>query len=106
MQHQTSYRGYDLETKHLLVGWQVTVTKDGCHVIHLGVSNNEGMGGLEAEAYIDAILAQASHGDGGTPPLGELPARGPCDVDHRNPDRFYARTPSLDGILKESPDDL
>ena len=24
-----SYRGYDLEQKTLMVGWQITITKDG-----------------------------------------------------------------------------
>ena len=30
-----SYRGYDLEQKTLMVGWQITITKDG-NFVHNG----------------------------------------------------------------------
>ena len=54
-----SYRGYDLEQKTLMVGWQVTITKDG-KFIHNGSVTKTLLSAMdEAEKFIDRVIAQA-----------------------------------------------
>ena len=54
-----SYRGYDLEQKTLMVGWQITITKDGKFVHNGSVTKILTAAVDEAEKYIDRAIAQA-----------------------------------------------
>lgn len=54
------YRGYHLEQKRMMVGWQVTVTKDDVFVRHSKVSKDLEAVMKEAHAYIDALDAQST----------------------------------------------
>ena len=53
------YRGYDLEQKTLMVGWQVTITKDGTFVRNGSVTSRLETAMDDAHAYIDGLFAQA-----------------------------------------------
>lgn len=55
----TSYRGYDLEQKPLLVGWQITITKDGKFVHNGSVTASLPSAKDEAEKFVDHAIAQA-----------------------------------------------
>jgi hypothetical protein len=54
---QTSYRGYDLEQKELLVGWQITVTKDGKFVRNSSVTTLLSAADAEARKFVDGVIA-------------------------------------------------
>ena len=54
-----SYRGYDMEQKTLMVGWQITITKDGKFVHNGSVTKNLTSAVDEAEKYIDRAIAEA-----------------------------------------------
>ncbi|HEY4075604.1 MAG TPA: hypothetical protein VGM26_01605 [Rhizomicrobium sp.] len=54
------YRGYDLEQKQMMVGWQVTITKDDAFVRHSGVSKDLETVMVETRDYIDQLLLQIS----------------------------------------------
>ena len=58
------YRGYDLEQKTLMVGWQITITKDGKFVHNGRVTSKLDAAMDDAHAYIDALQA-ASPPDAG-----------------------------------------
>jgi len=53
-----SYRGYDLEQKTLMVGWQVTITRDGKFVRNGNVTKELNTAMEEAEKFVDRILAE------------------------------------------------
>jgi hypothetical protein len=53
-----SYRGYDLEQKTLMVGWQITITRDGKFVRNGTVTKNLTAAMNEAEKFIDLALAE------------------------------------------------
>jgi len=53
-----SYRGYDLEQKTLMVGWQVTITRDGKFVRNGNVTKELNTAMEEAERFVDRILAE------------------------------------------------
>jgi hypothetical protein len=53
-----SYRGYDLEQKTLMVGWQITITRDGKFVRNGNVTRDLGVAVEEAEKFVDRILAE------------------------------------------------
>lgn len=53
---QTSYRGYDLEQKELLVGWQITITKDGKFVRNSSVAKLLITADAEARKFVDSVL--------------------------------------------------
>ncbi len=53
-----SYRGYDLEQKTLMVGWQVTITKDGKFVRNGTVTTSLAAAIREAEKFVDHALAE------------------------------------------------
>ena len=53
-----SYRGYDLEQKTLMVGWQITITRDGKFVRNGNVTKDLGVAVEEAEKFVDRILAE------------------------------------------------
>ena len=54
-----SYRGYDLEQKTLMVGWQITITKDGKFVNNGSVTKNLLSAVAEAEKFVDQAIAEA-----------------------------------------------
>jgi hypothetical protein len=51
------YRGYQLEKKTLMVGWQITITKDGAFIRNGSVLKTENEAVVEAQAYVDGLLA-------------------------------------------------
>lgn len=53
-----SYRGYDLEQKTLMVGWQITITKDGRFVRNGTVAKSLVAAMDEAEKFVDRVLAE------------------------------------------------
>ena len=55
-----SYHGYDLEQKTLMVGWQITITKDGKFVHNGSVTKNLTSAVEEAEKFVDRIIAEAA----------------------------------------------
>jgi len=59
-----SYRGYDLEQKILMVGWQITITKDGKFVCNGSVAKSLAAAMDEAEKFVDCVLAEC---DGAAP---------------------------------------
>ncbi len=52
-----AYRGYELEQKALLVGWQIIVLKNGGFVRNGSIMKNPDDARVEAHAYIDGLLA-------------------------------------------------
>ena len=54
-----SYRGYDLEQKTLIVGWQITITKDGKFVHNGTVTKSLNSAVDEAEKYVDRAITEA-----------------------------------------------
>ena len=58
------YRGYDLEQKTLMVGWQITITKDGKFVRNGTVSKDLSIAMDEAKKFVDGVLTE---GDGAPP---------------------------------------
>jgi hypothetical protein len=52
------YRGYHLEEKQMMVGWQVTITKDDAFVRHSHISKEREVVLHEARGYIDQLLSQ------------------------------------------------
>ena len=53
-----SYRGYDLEQKTLMVGWQITITKDGKFVHNGSVTKTLAAAVDEAEKFVDRAIAE------------------------------------------------
>ena len=53
-----SYRGYDLEQKTLMVGWQITITRDGKFVRNGTVTKDLRAAINEAENFVDRALAE------------------------------------------------
>ena len=56
-----SYRGYDLEQKTLMVGWQITITKDGKFVHNGSVTKELAAAMDEAKKFVDCILTGAGN---------------------------------------------
>jgi hypothetical protein len=54
---QTNYRGYDLEQKELLVGWQITITRDGKFVRNSSVATLLSAADTEAKKFVDGVIA-------------------------------------------------
>jgi hypothetical protein len=52
------YRGYHVEKKQLMVGWQVSITKDDAFVRHSSISNDLETVMSESRSYIDRLLLQ------------------------------------------------
>jgi hypothetical protein len=53
------YRGYELEEKTLMVGWQITITKDGKFVRNGSVVQQLTAALDEARSLVDGIIAAA-----------------------------------------------
>ena len=54
-----SYRGYDLEQKTLMVGWQITITKDGRFVYNGNVTTSASAALEEAKKFVDRAITEA-----------------------------------------------
>jgi hypothetical protein len=52
------YHGYHLEKKQLMVGWQVSITKDDAFVRHSSISKDLEAVMAESRSYIDRLLLQ------------------------------------------------
>jgi len=50
------YRGYDLEQKSLMVGWQVTIRKEDVFVRHGSVCSKLEMALDEAHGFVDGLI--------------------------------------------------
>ncbi len=59
------YRGYELEQKTLMVGWQISITKNDKFVWHGNVAGKLEVAVTEAQRFVDALLVGAHT----TPPL-------------------------------------
>lgn len=55
-----SYRGYHLEQKALMVGWQITITRDDKFVRNGTVTKDLSAAMAEAERFVDHALAEAA----------------------------------------------
>ena len=53
------YRGYDLEQKTLMVGWQIAITKDDRFIRNGTVTTNLAAAMSEAEKFVDRALAES-----------------------------------------------
>jgi hypothetical protein len=53
------YRGYDLEQKTLMVGWQIAITKDDKFIRNGTVTTNLAAAMNEAEKFVDRALAES-----------------------------------------------
>jgi hypothetical protein len=53
-----SYRGYDLEQKTLMVGWQITITRDGKFVRNGTVTKELSAALDEARKFVDRAIAE------------------------------------------------
>ena len=51
------YRGYELEQKALLVGWQIVILKNGGFVRNGSIMKDPDDARVEAHDYIDGLLA-------------------------------------------------
>jgi hypothetical protein len=57
------YRGYELEQKTLMVGWQISITKDERFVWHGNVANKLDVAMIEAKRFVDDLVVGAdAHG--------------------------------------------
>ena len=54
-----TYRGYELEEKTLMVGWQVTTTKNGAFVRNSNMASELSTALREARAYVDDLIKTA-----------------------------------------------
>ncbi len=54
----TAYRGHDLEMKPLLVGWQVTISRNESVLWHTGITATQQAALTEARNHIDAMPVQ------------------------------------------------
>jgi hypothetical protein len=53
------YRGYELEQKKLMVGWQISITKDDRFVWHGNVASKLEVAMTEAQTFVDDLLVSA-----------------------------------------------
>ena len=56
----TTYRGYELEQKPLLVGWQITIRKEDAFVRNSKVCRDLDTALDEARGFIDALVADGA----------------------------------------------
>lgn len=56
------YRGYDLEQKSLMVGWQVTIRKEDVFVRHGSVCSKLEMALDEAHGFVDGLITAGTSG--------------------------------------------
>ena len=54
-----NYRGYDLEQKTLMVGWQITITREGKFVRNGIVTKELSAAMDEAKKLVDRTLAES-----------------------------------------------
>ena len=53
------YRGYELEQKTLMAGWQISITKDERFVWHGNVASKLDVAVIEAQRFVDDLLVGA-----------------------------------------------
>ena len=53
-----SYRGYDFEQKTLMVGWQITITKNDKFVHNGSVTKDLTSAMNEAQKFVDRAIAE------------------------------------------------
>jgi hypothetical protein len=53
-----TYRGYDLEQKTLMVGWQIAITKNDKFIRNGTVTTDLAAAVNEAEKFVDRVLAE------------------------------------------------
>lgn len=51
------YRGYELEQKTLMVGWQIAITKEGAFVQNGGIFQHAQDALDDAQHFVDGLLA-------------------------------------------------
>lgn len=56
------YRGYELEQKTLMVGWQVTIRKEDVFVCHGSVCSKLNIAMDEAHDFVDGLMAADASG--------------------------------------------
>jgi hypothetical protein len=56
-----NYRGYELEKKHLMVVWQVIVTKDGAFVKNGAVAKDLESAIAETHACVDRLVEKSRY---------------------------------------------
>jgi hypothetical protein len=54
-----TYRGYELEQKALMVGWQIAITKDDKFIRNGTVTTSLAAAIREAEKFVDRVLAES-----------------------------------------------
>jgi hypothetical protein len=54
-----TYRGYELEQKKLMVGWQITITKDDKFVRNGSVVQQLTAAMDEAQKFVDGVIAES-----------------------------------------------
>jgi hypothetical protein len=62
------YRGYELEQKTLMVGWQISITKDDRFVWHGNVASKLDLAMSEAQKFVDDLLDRS---DAHSPSVGQ-----------------------------------
>jgi hypothetical protein len=55
------YRGYDLEQKSLMVGWQVTIRKEDVFVRHGSVCSKLETALDEAHGFVDGLITAGTN---------------------------------------------
>ncbi len=55
------YRGYDLEQKTLVVGWQITITKNDKFVQNGDVTKSLSSAVDEAKRFVDRVITEADN---------------------------------------------
>ena len=56
------YRGYELEQKSLMVGWQITIRKEDVFVRHGSVCSKLEMALDEAHGFVDGLITGGASG--------------------------------------------
>ncbi len=56
------YRGYELEQKSLMVGWQITIRKEDVFVRHGSVCSKLEMALDEAHGFVDGLITGSASG--------------------------------------------
>jgi hypothetical protein len=64
----TLYRGYELEHKALVVGWQIAITKEGTFVQNGAVFQHLQVALDDAHSFVDGLLACSESAAPGTAP--------------------------------------
>jgi hypothetical protein len=58
-ENHLTYRGYDLEEKTLMVGWQIATTRNGAFIRNSNIAPQLSEALREARAYVDDLIKAA-----------------------------------------------